>query len=102
MYQVFIAVLKNTLLYCSTPPIKRSIFPPPLLLHLPLHQQLGRGEFSQSVSQHLMTTKIMKSVSNETLNIFSTESSGPPTFWILPKLYELCKPCYRNPLETLE
>ena len=34
--------------------------------------------------------------------IFSSERSRPPTFWILPKLYELCKSCRRNPLETLE
>ena len=32
----------------------------------------------------------------ETLN-FSAEKS--PTFWILPKLYELCKFCRRNSLE---
>ena len=55
-----------------------------------------------TVSQHLMTTKIMKSVSNETLNIFSKERSGPPTFWILPNLYELSKSCHRNSLENLE
>ena len=33
---------------------------------------------------------------------FSSESSGPQKFWILPKLYELCKSCHRNLLETLE
>ena len=55
-----------------------------------------------TVSQQLMTTKIMKSFSNETLNIFSTENSGAPTSWILTKLYELCKSCHRYPLETLE
>ena len=32
---------------------------------------------------------------------FSSESSVSPTFWILPKLYELCKSCRRNSLETL-
>ena len=39
----------------------------------------------------------MRSFSNETLNF-----SGPPLFWILPKLYELYKPCSRNPVETFE
>ena len=34
--------------------------------------------------------------------IFSSEISGPSTFWILPTLYELCKSCRRKPLETLE
>ena len=29
---------------------------------------------------------------------FSSESSVSPTFWILPKLYELCKSCRRNPI----
>ena len=44
----------------------------------------------------------MKSFSNETLNFFfSSESSGPPIFWIFPKLKELCESCSRNPLETL-
>ena len=33
----------------------------------------------------------MKSFSNETLNFFSSQSFVSPTFWILPKLYELCK-----------
>ena len=32
---------------------------------------------------------------------FSSESSVSPTFWILPKLYELCESCRRNSLETL-
>ena len=44
----------------------------------------------------------MKSFSNETLNseTLSSRSSVPPTFWILPKMYELFKSCPRNPLET--
>ena len=33
---------------------------------------------------------------NETLNVFFL-----PTFWILPKLYELQQPCRRNPLKSL-
>ena len=33
---------------------------------------------------------------------FSNETSMPPTFWILPKLYELYKSCHRNSLETFE
>ena len=33
----------------------------------------------------------MKSFSNETLNFFSSESFVSPTFWILPKLHELCE-----------
>ena len=28
--------------------------------------------------------------------------SGPPTFWILPQLYELCKCCLRSPVQTFE
>ena len=43
----------------------------------------------------------MKSFSNETLNFFSSESSASPTFWILPKLYELCDSCRGISLETL-
>ena len=35
-------------------------------------------------------------------NFFSSENSGPPTFWKLSRLYELCESCRRNPLETLE
>ena len=38
----------------------------------------------------------MKPFSNETLNFFSSESFVSPTFWILPKLHELCES-----LETL-
>ena len=34
--------------------------------------------------------------------IFSSKCTGPPAFWILPKLYDLCKYCRRNALETLE
>ena len=41
----------------------------------------------------------MKSFSNETLN-FSSESSVSPTFWVLPKLYELCESYCRNSLVT--
>ena len=44
----------------------------------------------------------MKSFSNEAHKFFSPESSRPPTFWILPKLHELCEYCRRNPQETLE
>ena len=44
----------------------------------------------------------MKSLTNENTKFFSTESSAPPPFWILPKLYELCESYRRNPLETLE
>ena len=33
---------------------------------------------------------------------FSSESSASPTFWILPKLYELWESCRRNSLETLQ
>ena len=36
------------------------------------------------------------------LQIFSSESSGHPAFWIFPKLYEFRESCPRNPLETLE
>ena len=43
----------------------------------------------------------MKSFSNETLTFSSSESSVSPTFWILRKLYELCKPFHRNSPETL-
>ena len=43
----------------------------------------------------------MKSFSNETLHLFSSESSISPTFWILPKLYELCESCRGNSPETL-
>lgn len=32
----------------------------------------------------------VKTFSKETLNVFS-ESSEPPAFWILRKLYELCE-----------
>ena len=39
-----------------------------------------------------------ESFSNET---FSLESSVSPTFWISPKLHELCESCRRNSLETL-
>ena len=28
--------------------------------------------------------------------------SGPPAFWTLPELYELCKYCRRNPVQFLE
>ena len=38
----------------------------------------------------------MKTFFSETL-IFSSESYGPPKFWILPKLSELCKCCSRYP-----
>ena len=31
----------------------------------------------------------------------SSVSSVSPTFWILPKLYELCESCRRKSLETL-
>ena len=34
--------------------------------------------------------------------VFSSESYGPPTFWILPKLSELCESCPRNSKETLQ
>ena len=34
--------------------------------------------------------------------MFSSESSGPPTFWILPKLHELYESYRRNPLKTLQ
>ena len=43
----------------------------------------------------------MESFSNETLS-FSSESSRSSTFWILPKLHEICKSCRRNSLETSE
>ena len=43
----------------------------------------------------------MKSFSNETLNV-SSESTGSPTFWILPKLSEFCQTCRRNLLESLK
>ena len=44
----------------------------------------------------------MKSFSDERLIFFCLESSRLPTFWILPKLHELCESCRGNPLETLE
>ena len=37
----------------------------------------------------------MKSFSNETLSFSFSEISVSPTFWILPKLCELCKPFRR-------
>ena len=33
------------------------------------------------------------------IKLFSSESSIPPTSWILPKLYKSCR---RNSVETLE
>ena len=42
----------------------------------------------------------MKYFSNETLNYFLQKVS--PTFWILPKLYELCESGRRNSLEFLQ
>ena len=40
------------------------------------------------------------------MNIFSNETqfenSEPPIVWILPKLYELCDTCCKNPLQNLE
>ena len=44
----------------------------------------------------------MKSFSNETLTFSSSQSSVSPTFWILPKLYELCESCRGNSPETLQ
>ena len=43
----------------------------------------------------------MKSFSNETQNVFFRKFWTSPTFWILPKLYELCESCRRNSLEAL-
>ena len=34
--------------------------------------------------------------------MFPSQSSGPLKFWILPKPYEFCKSCCRNPVETFE
>ena len=46
-----------------------------------------------------MKTKYEISLQRNT--IFFFRSSGPPTFYILPKLHELCKSCCRKLLETL-
>ena len=35
-------------------------------------------------------------------NVFSSESSFPPTFWTLPKLYEFFESCRKNLQETLK
>ena len=48
-----------------------------------------------------MGKRNMKSFSNETI-FFSSEVSTLRTFWVLPKLYELCEPCRINQLETLK
>ena len=44
----------------------------------------------------------MKPFFNETLNfLFRKFWVSFPKFWILPKLYELCKCCRRNPTHTV-
>ena len=71
---------------------------------LPSYQLLGLL-IADGFSVVLTTPLVMKTKYEVFLqwntNFFSSESSVSPTFWILPKLYELCGSCHRNSLETL-
>ena len=70
---------------------------------LPSYQLLGLL-IADGFSVVLTTPLVMKTKYEVFLqwntNFFSWESSVSPTFWILPKLYELCESCRRSSLET--
>ena len=70
---------------------------------LPSYQLLGLL-IADGFSVVLTTPLVMKTKYEVFLqwntNFFSSESSVSPTFWILPKLYELCESCRRSSLET--